>query len=122
MTDNVIKFPKPHRFAPPQTIEEVKENVALVRAELADHAISQGMMALFESLAKEGIDITGDEVHMCNALICESIRAAVYKALTLNHPFHNMVEQMIVFDYTEDGFVYTYRIPTQYEKEEEVSS
>lgn len=79
-------------------------------------------MALFEALAKEGIDITGDEVHMCNALICESIRAATYKALTLNHPFHSMVEQMIEFDYTEDGFAYSYKIPTQFEKEEEASS
>ena len=122
MTDNVVRFPKPHRFAPPQTIEEVQENVTLVRAELADRAIAEGMMALFEALAKEGIDITGDEVHMCNALICESIRAAAYKALTLNHPFHSMVEQMIEFDYTEDGFAYSYKIPTQFEKEEEASS
>ena len=120
--DNVIRFPKAHKFAPPQSIEEVKENVSLVRAELADHAIAEGMMALFEALAKEGIDITGDDVHMCNALICESIRAAAYKALTLNHPFHSMVEQMIAFDYTEDGFSYTYRVPTHFETEEEENS
>lgn len=122
MTDNVVKFPRAHRFAPPQTIEEVKENVAQVRAELADHAVAQGMVALFEALAREGIDTTGDEVHSCNALICESIRAAVYKALTLNHPFHSMIEDMIIFNETEDGFHYTYKLPTQYETEEEANS
>jgi len=122
MTDNVIRFPKAHKFAPPQTIEEVKENVAQVRAELAEQAIGEGMMAMFEALAKEGIDITGDDVHMCNALICEAVRASVYKALTLNHPFHSMVEQMIVFEHTEDGFSYTCKMPTHYEKEEEGNS
>lgn len=122
MTDNVVKFPRAHRFAPPQTIEEVKENVNQVRMELADHAVAQGMIALFEALAREGIDTTGEDIHSSNALICESIRAAVYKALTLNHPFHNMIEEMIIFNETEDGFHYTYKLPTQYETEEEASS
>jgi hypothetical protein len=122
MSDNVVRFPKAHKFAPPQTIEEVKENISLVRTELADHAIAEGMMALFEALAKEGVDITGDDVHMCNALICESIRAATYKALTLYHPFHTMVEHMIVFEHTEDGFSYTYKLPTHFETEEEDNS
>lgn len=117
MTHNVIPFPKGRKFAPPQSIEEVHENISQVRTELADFAIGQGMVALFEALAKEGVDITGSEVHMCNALICESIRAAVYKALTLNHPFHSMVEEMIVFEETDDGFSYTYKIPTLYEDE-----
>ena len=117
MSDNIIRFPKAHKFAPPQSIEEVKENVSLVRTELADHAIAEGMVALFDALAKEGIDITGEDVHMCDALICESIRAAAYKALTLYHPFHSMVEEMIVIEHTEDGFSYTYRLPTHYETE-----
>lgn len=119
MTDNVIPFPRAHRSAPPQSLEEVKENVERVRAELADGALSSAMIALFEALAQEGIDITGDDVHGCNALICESIRAAVFKALTLKHPFHSMVEQMIHFNFDEDGvFAYTYRVPTHFEQEE----
>jgi len=119
MSDNVIQFPRGRGLAPPQSIEEVQENVGRVRAELADGAIASGMMALFEALAHEGIDITAEEIHTCNALICESIRAAVYKALTLNHPFHIMVEQMIDFEYDDEGMViYRYRIPTSYEQEE----
>lgn len=117
MTHNVIPFPKGRKLAPPQSMEEVHENISQVRTELADFAVGQGMMALFEALGKEGIDITDPEAHRCNALICESIRAAVCKALTLNHPFHSMVEEMIVFEEIDDGFSYTYKIPTLYEDE-----
>lgn len=123
MTDNVIPFPGSRKHAPPQTIEEIKENVEKVRMELAVEATHSGMIALFEALAKEGIDLTGDANIKDNALICEAIKAAICKSLTLNHNFHTMTEKMFEFEWFDEGmYSYTYKLPSEFDKEEEVNS
>lgn len=123
MTDNVIPFPGSRKHAPPQTIEEIKENVEKVRMELAVEATHSGMIALFEALAKEGIDLTGDANIKDNALICEAIKAAICKSLTLNHSFHTMTEKMFEFEWFDEGmYSYTYKLPSEFDKEEEVNS
>jgi hypothetical protein len=120
MTDNVIRFPKQHRSAPPQSVEEVQERVENIRKEMADEAVGAGMVGLFEALANAGIDLTNEECHLHNALICEAIRAAVYKSLTLNHDFHSMVKEMFDFEYLDEGvFSYIYKIPTGFTEREE---
>jgi hypothetical protein len=123
MTNNVIRFPGQHRSAPPQTVEEVQQRVETIRRDLADEAVGAGMIGLFEALANLGIDLTDPECHSHNALICESIRAAVYKSLTLNHDFHSMVDEMFDFEYLDEGvFSYIYKIPTGFTEREEQSS
>lgn len=123
MTDNVVQFPLNRRFAPPQSLEEVKENIERVRTELAVEATQRGMIALFEALAKEGIDLTGDDNTKDNALICEAIKASIYKSLTLSHAFHTMTEEMFDFEYFDEGmYSYTYKLPVEFAKEEESNS
>lgn len=119
MTNNIVQFPFNRRLAPPQSLEEVKDNIERVRTDLANEATQRGMIALFEALAKEGVDLTGDETTKDNALICEAIKASVFKALTLSHGFHSMTEEMFDFEYFDEGmYSYTYRLPVEFETEE----
>ena len=123
MTNNVIQFPGYRKHAPPQTIEEVRDNIEKVRMELASEATHKAMIALFEALAKEGVDLTGDENIKDNALVCEAIKAAVCKSLTLNHNFHSMTEEMFTFEWFDEGmYSYTYKLPSEFDEEEEVNS
>ena len=123
MTNNIIQFPFERMLVPPQTLEEVKDNIERVRTELAIESTQRGMIALFEALANEGVDLTGDENIKDNALIAEAIKAAIYKSLTLTHSFHTMVEEMFEFEYLDEGMCsYTYKLPLGFATEEEFNS
>lgn len=123
MTSNIIQFPFERMLAPPQTLEEVKDNIERVRIELAIESTQRGMIALLETLADEGIDLTGDDNIKDNALIAEAIKAAIYKSLTLSHGFHAMVEEMFEFQYLDEEMCsYTYKLPLGFATEEESNS
>lgn len=98
---NVIIFPKAKRDAPPQTMEEVLENVEGARREHIEFLTDEVMSFVFQRCYDEGFDLGSEETMKQTALIVESFRAGLYKLVGMAHPLHAAADMMFVEDTDE---------------------
>lgn len=98
MTNNVVLFPKAKRGTPPQTLEELIENVSEARKEHIEFVIDEALSFVFGRCYDEGFDLNQDHCLKTTALIVESLRAGLYMAVNLNHPLHAAAEGMFVME------------------------
>lgn len=86
---NVVVFPRAKRDGtPPQTIEEVLDNVELARREHAEYVIDGVSGELFGMLQDEGMEVFSDDMTKDVALVVEAIRALVHKSMGYDHALH----------------------------------
>ena len=92
---NVVAFPKAHKDAPPQSLEEVIERVSENRKEHINHIVDD-LGSFFVSRAyEEGFPIDSDECFKDVILVIEAMRSAMFKSIGLEHPIQFIVDSVI---------------------------
>lgn len=117
MTDNVIMFPGSRREAPPQSVEEIVDKVTQTRKEHVDSVMMDLIPDFVHLFGSYGLDINSDEYVKDVAMIMEAVKSMISRQYKLQHPFHEMVDNIFDYSYNEDNTVaYTYNLPTQDEE------
>ena len=98
MTDNVILFPKTKRDTPPQSIEEIHEKREQVKKEHIEMVLDDIMSNVFYHTSEEGFQLSEEECIKETSLVIEALRAAMYKAVDLNHPLHDLANNMFKYE------------------------
>lgn len=98
MNNNIIKFPKGKKDAPPQSLEETLERVETARKEHIEYVVDEVLSYAFSRLADEGFDLADEDHAKHTALLIKSFEAALYKCSRLDHPLHELAEKMFTFE------------------------
>ena len=96
MNDNVVLFPKSKRGSPPNSIDEIHENITVARKERIEMLIDEAMSFAFGLCQVEGFDLTADGCEKTTAMAIESLRAALYKTAGLRHSLFDVADQLFV--------------------------
>ena len=117
MTDNVILFPGFRREdAPPQNLEEIVDKVTQTRKEHVAGVMNDMIPDVINMFGAYGVDINDDKYVKDVALVMEGIKSLLHRQYNLEHPFHNMVDNIFEFRYNEDSTIeYTYTLPEEEE-------
>lgn len=91
---NVIVFPKGKRDTPPQSMEELLENVEFTRKEHIEYVMDEVLSFVFSRVYEDGFDLGAEECLKTTALLVESMRSALYKTVGIEHAFHAMAEDV----------------------------
>jgi hypothetical protein len=110
MTDNVILFPGFRREdAPPQNLDEIHDKVTQTRKEHVAGVMNDMIPDVINMFGAYGVDINDDKYIKDVALVMESIKALLHRQYNLEHPFHNISDNIFEFKYNEDSTIeYTY--------------
>lgn len=112
VTDNVVLFPGMKRESPPQTVEEIVDQVTQTRKEHVEGVVNDLIPELIQLFGSYGLDVNSDENIRDVAMVMESIKSLLARQYRLPHPFHEMVDNIFEFSYNEDSSVaYTYKLP-----------
>jgi len=117
MTDNVILFPGFKREdAPPQNLDEIVDKVTQTRKEHVAGVMNDMIPDIINMFGAYGVDINDDKYIKDVALVMEGIKSLLHRQYNLEHPFHNMVDNIFEFRYNEDSTIeYTYTLPEEEE-------
>lgn len=116
MTDNVILFPKFKKDSPPQSVEDIVDQIAQTRKDHVDSVLNDLIPEFMHLFASYGVDVSSENYVKDAAMIVESMKAMLHRQFNLDHPFHKMVDNLFEFGYNEDNTIaYTYTIPTEEE-------
>lgn len=101
-SNNIIQFPGKNSRPPPLTLEQVEENLDLVRQIHIQETLELVMPKLFESLSMAGFaaDDESNEYLKHGAMIVESARSFLCKLSGLSHPLQLIAENM--FEQVDD--------------------
>lgn len=103
--NNIVMFPlkEDYRIVPPKSLEEVEENVEMVRYAHIQQAIETVVPMMFDNLSLMGFNPYEEtEFLKDGALIVESIRSFLSKIYNIEHPLQLVSENL--FEHTgEDG-------------------
>ena len=100
-SDNVVVFPKSKKDSPPQTMNEVIENIVEVKTYHAESVTEEIMDFIHVRSAMEGFNVFCDE----NSALTEMIGEAVKSALLNSHGIENWMVSVandLFDDDTED--------------------
>jgi hypothetical protein len=104
-SNNVFHFPSNTElpFTPPKSIDEIKENIELIRQVHVQETLEAIIPMLFSQLTLAGFPIDGEEIpsYKEGAFISETIRAILLKIYNIHHPIQNVIEH--IFEETDDG-------------------
>jgi len=93
---NVVVFPKAKRGSPANTLEEILENVEMVRREQIEMIVNETLSDVFNYCHQEGFDITGEDCIKPTALVVESFRSALYNACGFSHPLQEFADNHFI--------------------------
>lgn len=100
VSNNVIMFPGVSKNRPPQTIEEVIENVNAIREIHIDELADMLTVIFLENMEAAGYDIIGDENNTSFdkeiAFIVQAIRSLLMKHDGREHPFQDLAKHYFV--------------------------
>jgi hypothetical protein len=100
---NVVSFPKGKRNSPPQTLDEIVEQVELVRKEHIEVVIDDALAFVFSRLYEDGFDLGREECIKTTSMLIETLRSTMYMSVNLSHPLHDLAERM--YNITPEGEV-----------------
>jgi len=98
MTDNIIVFPKSKKDTPPLTIQEIVEKQEEVRKGHIEFVLDEVLANCFGFCYNEGFDLGKDECVNTTGLVIESLRAALFKSVGLNHSLHQLADSLTIDD------------------------
>lgn len=99
---NVIAFPKAKRDTPPQSMEELYENVESTRKEHIEFLMDEILSFVFSRAYEEGFNLSDEDCLKTTALLVESFRAALYNTAGIDHPFHPMANDVFKIENVEE--------------------
>jgi len=101
-SNNVIVFPKVSKMTPPQTVEQISNNMELIRLVHVGETLNTIAPMLFEQLGIAGFDFSEDSDDLkFGAFVVESIRSMLLRSYGIEHPFQEIADE--VFIGQEDG-------------------
>lgn len=115
MESNVVLFPRAKKDTPPQSIDEVIENVVASRKEHIELFLEGILPLVFSNAADFNLDMSKEECEKPVAMFIESFRSALYSSCGLDHPLQDIAED--AFDFIDDEMII---IPKVTETEETV--
>lgn len=92
---NVVAFPKAHKDAPAQSLEEVIERVSENRREHINHIVDDLGSFFVARAYEEGFGVDSDDCFKDVILVIEAMRSAMYKSVGLEHPMQHVVDSVI---------------------------
>jgi hypothetical protein len=95
---NVVIFPRSKQAAPANSIDEIIENMEVVRKEQVEMIIDETLSYVFNRSYQEGYDLSSDHCVKPTAMVVESLRAALYKTVGMSHPLHDAAEKLFADD------------------------
>jgi hypothetical protein len=95
---NVVVFPRSKQGAPANSIDEILENMEVVRKEQVEMLIDETLSYVFSRCYQEGYDLSADDCVKPTAMVVESLRAALYKTVGMSHPLHDTADKIFVDD------------------------
>lgn len=102
---NVVLFPKEKRGTPPQTMEEVHENLEAVRHIHVEETLQLLTGVIFDNLSMAGFNfVPEDESYLKDvALTFEAMKSMLYKYHGIDYPMQEFAEN--IFSLQDDGTV-----------------
>lgn len=96
ISNNVIQFPGKSTRHPPLTLEEVEENLDLVRQIHIQETLELVVPKLFESFSVAGFggEDESDEYLKHGAMVVEAARSFLCKVSGIHHPLQLIAENM----------------------------
>jgi len=96
MTENIVNFPNKGPELFPSTIEESLDHIQSVRQEYCDEVADDVFEAMASVLATYGFVVRMNEGHIKDFTFAEeTIKALVYRYKRLEHPFHDIIDNVI---------------------------
>jgi hypothetical protein len=104
-SNNIILFPirSSDRYIPPQTIEEVIENMADVRNVHIQESLENMMPMLFDRLSLAGFNLDDEDPNITKhgALVVEAVRSFLCRVYGMEHPLQIIANNL--FETDDDG-------------------
>lgn len=102
---NVVQFPKEKRGSPPQSMDEVHDNLENVRHVHIDETMSIIAEVIFDNLSLSGFNFTPEDSSYVKdvALAFEAIASMLYKYHSMDYPLQVVADQL--FTLQPDGTV-----------------
>lgn len=102
---NVVQFPKEKRGSPPQSMDEVHDNLENVRHVHVEETMAIIAEVIFDNLSLSGFNFTPeDETYVKDvALAFEAITSMLYKYHSMDYPLQIVADQL--FTLQNDGTV-----------------
>lgn len=119
---NVIAFPKAKRDSPPQTMEELLENVESTRKEHIEFVLDEILSFVFTRAYDEGFDLGNEDNIKPTALLVEAFRSAMYNTVGIYHAFHPMAESIFNVVGIDDPLGQDIDIEIQVDKSVDINS
>lgn len=96
MTENVVNFPSKGQEMFPSNIEESLDHIQAVRQEYCDEVADDVFEAMASVLSNYGIVVRLSEGHIKDFTFAEeTIKALVYRYKRIEHPFHDIIDNVI---------------------------
>jgi hypothetical protein len=104
-SNNVVSFPKKHpNPQSPQTIEEIEDNMELVKQFHIQETIETIMPKFFDQLSIAGFEPAEDDGDIKDgAFVIEALRSLLLKSYGIHHPFQEMCKN--IFEEDEEGIL-----------------
>ena len=94
--NNVVVFPKAKQGAPANSIDEILENMEVIRKEQVEMLLDDTLSYVFSRCYQEGYDLSADHCVKPTAMVVESLRAALYRTVGMSHGLHDAADKMFV--------------------------
>ena len=105
--NNVVSFPKQNNRSKDKSIEEVQNNINMVRHYHIQETIASIAPIIFNQLEVAGFVLSEDDEDEDNlkdgAFLVESLRSIMCKYYDIYHPFQQIAESVFIPDDDEDG-------------------
>ena len=96
-SNNVIVFPKVSKVTPPQTVEQISNNMELIRLVHVGETLNTIAPMLFEQLGIAGFDFSEDSDDLkFGAFVVESIRSMLLRSYGIEHPFQEIADEVFI--------------------------
>lgn len=103
MTNNVIQFPKMKQASPPQSMQEVRDELARNKMGFVDGIVNHYSAQLANKFAMHGFRIDDENFLKDFAFTVESLRSGLYRSIGVDHPFQELMDDTIEQMEFEEG-------------------
>ena len=95
MSDNIVEFPKSKIVREVLTSEEIEKARERQTLKFADDIVNGIGEVLFQDIESSGVNTTTKEFDNDFSFLMETLRATVYRGLSLPHHFHKFIDENI---------------------------
>ena len=98
----VIAFPKGMKGHPPQTLDEMAENMLHRKTNYINDIVDFYGTELLTRISMDGFEMDEDAFAKDFAFTLEGMRSCLYRTAGIHHPLQKSVDETIKFDYADD--------------------